>query len=117
MKKVIAAVSASVLAAVVILLAAAVSGCTSSKARHVDMAGMCATEAGLLAIGSIEIQSTPDGGEAALVRYEDSEPWIGDEKEHRISITLTGTNSVANAAKIVKSICEAFKAVAAERGE
>lgn len=89
-----------------------ICGC-ASKARHVDLAGMYATEAGMLAIGSIEIQSTPDGGEAALVRYEDSEPWIGDEKEHRISITLTGTNAVNKAGEIVRAICEAFVSVAA----
>lgn len=86
-------------------------GC-SAKTHHVDLAGCYATQAGTLAIGSIEVQSAPDGAESAMVSYEDSKAWFSDIKEHRIRILLTGTNSVTAADGIVSNICAAFIATA-----
>lgn len=89
----------------------ALCGC-ATKSHHIDLAGCYATQAGTLAIGSIEIQSAPEGVESAMVSYEDSKAWFGDIKEHRIRILLTGTNSVNAADLIVRDICSAFTAVA-----
>lgn len=91
----------------------ALCGC-ATKSHHVDLAGCYATQAGTLAIGSIEIQSAPEGVESAMVSYEDSKAWFSDVKEHRIRILLTGTNSVKAADMIVDDICKAFVTVSAE---
>lgn len=89
----------------------ACSGC-ATKARHIDLAGLYATEAGVLAVGAVEIQSAPEGIEAAMVSYADDTSWFSDEKAHKIKILLTGTNAVHTADKIVADICDAFKATA-----
>lgn len=93
----------------------AICGC-ATKSHHVDLAGCYATQAGTLAIGSIEIQSAPEGVESAMVSYEDSKAWFSDVKEHRVRILLTGTNSVDSADSIVKDICKAFVTVANTNG-
>lgn len=94
-----------------IALLAVCTGC-SGKTHHVDLAGMYATQAGTLAVGSIEIQSAPDGTESAMVSYEDDTSWFSDAKKHNIRILLTGTNSVAAAEGVVSNICAAFVATA-----
>lgn len=94
--------------------ALALGGC-ATKSSHIDLAGAYSTGAGF-AIGSVEIQSAPDGVESAMVSYEDSKAWFSDVKEHRIRILLTGTNSVVSADSIVKDICNAFITVANTNG-
>ena len=89
-------------------------GC-ATKSRHVDVAGAYSSS-GALAIGSVEIQSAPEGTESAMVSYEDSAAWFRDIKEHSIRILLTGTNSVSSAESIVKDICNAFVTVAYTNG-
>lgn len=90
---------------------ALLAGC-ATKTRHIDLAGAYASQAGTLAVGSIEIQSAPEGAESAMVAYEDDTSWFSDEKKHKIRILLTGTNSTASAGEIVKDICTAFTATA-----
>jgi hypothetical protein len=92
----------------------AICGC-ATKSRHVDLAGAYSS-GGSLAIGSVEIQSAPEGTESAMVSYEDCAAWFRDVKEHRIRILLTGTNSVVSADSIVKDICNAFITVANTNG-
>lgn len=90
----------------------ALCGC-ATKTRSVDMRGMYATDAGTLAIGSIEVMSAPQGEETAAIRYAEDTAWLSPHtKTHEIKILLTGTNSVNNAATIVRDICSAFTAVA-----
>lgn len=89
----------------------AVSGC-ATKTRSVDMDGMYASEAGTLAIGSIEVMAAPVGEESATIKYEEDTAWLSPStKTHEIKIMLTGTNSVGSAKSIVKDICAAFTAV------
>jgi hypothetical protein len=92
----------------------AICGC-ATKSRHIDLAGAYSSGGGL-AIGSVEIQSAPEGIESAMVSYEDSAAWFSDVKEHRIRILLTGTNSVCSADSIVKDICNAFITVVNTNG-
>lgn len=94
--------------AVMVLL----SGCTT-KTRSIDLDGMYASEAGTLAIGSIEVMAAPVGEETAAIRYEEDTAWLSPHtKTHEIKILLTGTNSVQSASSIVKHICQAFTNVA-----
>lgn len=86
-------------------------GCTT-RSQHVALDGMFVSEAGTFAIGSIEVQSAPEGVESAMVSYEDDTSWFSDAKSHSIRILLTGTNSVASADGIVSNICAAFVATA-----
>ena len=94
-----------------VALLAICSGC-ATKSRHLDIAGAYVNQAGTVAIGSIEVQSAPEGVESAMVSYEDSAAWFSDVKEHSIRILLTGTNSVTAADGIVSNICAAFTATA-----
>ena len=87
------------------------TGC-ATKSRHLDISGAYLNQAGTVAIGSIEVQSAPEGVESAMVSYEDSAAWFSDAKEHRIRILLTGTNAVCSATSIVSNICAAFTATA-----
>ena len=94
--------------AVMVLL----SGC-ATKTRSIDLDGMYASEAGTLAIGSIEVMAAPVGEETATIRYEEDTAWLSPHtKTHEIKILLTGTNSVQSASSIVKHICQAFTNVA-----
>ena len=89
----------------------ALCGC-ATKTRSVDMSGMYVTETGTFAIGSIEVMSAPQGEETAAIRYAEDTAWLSPTtKTHEIKILLTGTNSVNNAALIVRDICSAFTAV------
>lgn len=95
-----------------ILLAVTIclTGC-ATKTRSVDLDGMYVSEAGTLAIGSIEVMAAPQGEESASIRYAEDTAWLSPTtKTHEIKIMLTGTNSVSSAKSIVSSICSAFKA-------
>ena len=93
-----------------VLAAFALCGC-ATKTRSIDMDGMYASEAGTLAIGSIEVMAAPVGEETAAIRYEEDTAWLSPQtKTRKIKIQLTGTNSVGSAKSIVKDICAAFTA-------
>lgn len=88
------------------------SGC-ATKTRNVELDGMYASDAGTLAIGSLDVMAAPMGEESAMIRYEEDTSWLSPHiKTHEIKIMLTGTNSIEKADEIVKSICEAFTQVA-----
>ena len=92
--------------------AMALSGC-ATKARNVDIAGMYASQAGVVAIGKAEVNAVPEGAESVAIKYEEDTAWLSpSEKTHKIKIMMTGTNAVAAAANVVDSICRAFTAVA-----
>lgn len=90
------------------ILLMALCGCTGTKSRHLDISGAYASQAGTVAIGSIEVQSAPEGVESAMVKYVDDVAFFSDKKKHSISILMTGTNSVQSVKDVVKNICEAF---------
>jgi hypothetical protein len=91
----------------------AASGCaTIEKTRSLDMKGACVSDSGKFAFGSVKIQSAKAGAEAAMISYTENVPLFSDEKERNVHVTLSGTNSCLNAAKIVRDICSAFTAVA-----
>lgn len=92
------------------LLAALLAGC-ATKTRSVDLDGMYVSEAGTLAIGSVEVMAAPQGEESASIRYAEDTAWLSPTtKTHAIKIMLTGTNSVMSAKRIVSDICAAFVA-------
>lgn len=94
-------------------MGAAFVGCSSvDKSRHLDVAGLYATQKGTFIAGSVEVQSAPEGVESAMVAYEDSKAWLSEQKEHDIRVLLTGTNAVKSAESIVSNICAAFIATA-----
>ena len=109
MKKVVDCGMMLLLAAWVLVMVWFLSGC-ATKTRHLDISGAYVAQSGAIAIGSVEVQSAPEGVESAMVSYEDSAAWFSDVKEHRIRILLTGTNSTASAEGIVSNICAAFTA-------
>lgn len=89
--------------------AAVLTGC-AAKTRNVEVDGMFTqAEAGLIAIGSVDVTASPVGEETALVKYEEDTAWLSPStKTHAIRIQLTGTNSVSSAKRIVADICAAF---------
>ena len=88
--------------------ALALTGC-ATKTRSVDLDGMYVSEAGTLAIGSVEVIAAPKGEESASIRYDEDTAWLSPTtKTHAIKIMLTGTNSVMSAKRIVSDICTAF---------
>ena len=92
------------------LVAALLAGC-ATKTRSVDLDGMYVSEAGTLAIGSVEVMAAPQGEESAAIRYAEDTAWLSPTtKTHAIKIMLTGTNSVMSAKRIVADICAAFVA-------
>lgn len=94
--------------AAVFALAALLGGCTT-RTRSVDLNGMYLSEAGTLAIGSVEVQAAPQGEETAAIRYTEDTAWLSPTtKTHEIRILMTGTNSVSSAETICASICDAF---------
>ncbi len=103
----------SVMLCGVIAAAALLTGCSTTKTRSIDLAGMYASESGQLAIGAVKVQAIEQGTVAAIINYEEDNAWLAPSmKLHNIGITLTGTNSVEKADKIVRHICEAFVSVA-----
>lgn len=102
-------------AAIIVASIAAVvlTGCASTRSRSIELAGMYASEAGTLALGSVDIIAAPQGEETATIKYAEDTAWLSPStKTHEIKIMLTGTNSVEKSEKIVESICNAFVAVA-----
>ena len=98
--------------AIGIALLAVCTGC-ATKTRNIDLDGMYLTEAGTLAIGSIEVMASPVGEESAAIRYAEDTAWLSPStKTHEIKILLTGTNAVQSATGIVSNICAAFTATA-----
>lgn len=96
-----------------IAAAALLAGCSTTKTRSIDLAGMYASDSGQLAIGSVKVQAIEQGTEAALINYSEDNAWLAPTmKLHEISITLTGTNAVSEASAIVEAIAEAFTEVA-----
>lgn len=103
------------LALATICATALLAGC-ATKTRSIDLAGMYASESGTLAIGRIEVQSSPEGVESAAIRYTEDTAWLSPTtKTHSIKILLTGTNAVNSAEGIVTSICGAFTAQTAAK--
>lgn len=85
----------------------------SEKSRHMDIGGVWTNpKTGTLIAGSIEVQSAPEGVESAMVKYEDDTSLFSDEKNHKINILMTGSNSVQSVTSVVHSICTAFIATA-----
>ena len=95
----------------IIAMAAALAGC-ATKSRSFDAKGLYVSESGQLAIGRIHVDAIPEGTDSAVVHYSEDTAWIHDTKIHAIDIILTGSNSVTSARGIVKSITDAFVAVA-----
>lgn len=96
--------------AIVLAVSVCLSGC-ATKTRSVDLDGMYVSEAGTLAIGSVEVMAAPQGEESVSIRYAEDTAWLSPStKTHAIKIMLTGTNSVASAKGIVADICAAFTA-------
>lgn len=101
-----------ILFAVGVALLAICTGC-ATKTRNIDLDGMYASEAGTLAVGSIEVMASPEGEESAAIRYAEDTAWLSPStKTHEIKILLTGTNAVHSATSIVSNICAAFTATA-----
>lgn len=95
---------------IVLAVSVCLSGC-ATKTRSVDLDGMYVSEAGTLAIGSVEVMAAPQGEESASIRYAEDTAWLSPStKTHAIKIMLTGTNSVSSAKRIVSDICAAFTA-------
>lgn len=95
----------------------ALCGCaTQEKTRSLDMKGAYVSDSGKIAFGSVKVQSAKAGAEAAMISYTESVPMFCDEKERNVHVTLSGTNSCQNAAKIVRDICNAFITVANTNG-
>lgn len=99
-----------------VICAICLVGC-ATKTRNVELDGMYVSEAGTLAIGSVDVMAAPIGEETATIRYEEDTSWLNGIKTHEIKIMLTGTNSVPSAHSIVKEICEAFTSTSTNRTE
>lgn len=83
----------------------------ATKTRNVELDGMYLSEAGTLAIGSVDVMASPVGEETATVKYNEDTAWLSPStKLHEIKIMLTGTNSVGEVKHIVRDICKAFSA-------
>ena len=95
------------------LIAAAVvsvlAGC-ATKTRNVEIDGLFTqAEAGIVAMGSVDVQASPVGEETALIKYEEDTAWLSPAtKTHAIRIHLTGSNCVSCVTGVVASICGAF---------
>lgn len=101
---------------IVLIALCALVGC-ATKTRNVELDGMYVSEAGTLAIGSVDVMAAPIGEETATIRYEEDTSWLNGIKTHEIKIMLTGTNSVPSAHSIVKEICNAFTLTSTNRTE
>ena len=98
------------------LMALILVGCgTLEKSRSSDVDGVFVhPEAGILAAGSVEITSTPSGEESSVLKFSKSYKYFQSQPDYDLKIHMTGTNSVAQVPAIVRSICDAFKEVAAD---
>lgn len=96
------------------IAAACIVGC-ATKTRNVEIDGMFTqAEAGILAVGSVDVMAAPVGEESAIIKYEEDTAMLSPStKTHSIRIQLTGTNCTSCVTSIVTSICKAFVPTAA----
>lgn len=94
--------------------AAAITGCTSSRVVDAEADGMyvnAATET--LAIGSGSVTTIPADREAFAGHYDEDTAWLSPSvKTHKFDVFIVGSNSTAQAASVVRDICQAFGVVA-----
>ena len=96
------------------LMALILVGC-ATKTANVELDGMFAQlDSQILAVGSVDVMATPQGEEAATLKFGKSYNYFQSQPNYDIKLQLTGTNSVAQVPDIVRSICDAFKEVAAD---
>ena len=96
------------------LLAFVLVGC-ATKTRNVEIDGLFSQLGSqILAVGSVDVMATPQGEEAATLKFGKSYNYFQSQPNYDIKLQLTGTNSVAQVPDIVRSICDAFKEVAAD---
>ena len=91
------------------------TGCgTPGKLRDIELKGMYVNGySEQLAIGMGRITSIPGEREAFVAHYREDTAWLSPStKTHELDLMLVGTNSTANAAQVIASICDAFKDVA-----
>lgn len=95
-------------------VAGLVCGC-ATKTRNVEIDGLFTqAEAGILAVGSVDVMAAPVGEESAIIKYEEDVALLSPStKTHSIKIQLTGTNSTTSVTSLVSSICQAFVPTAA----
>ena len=100
---------------IIAIAAAALVGCQSpAKLRDIELKGMYVNGySEQLAIGMGRITSIPGEREAFVAHYREDTAWLSPStKTHELDLMLVGTNSTANAAQVIASICDAFKDVA-----
>ena len=96
------------------LMALILVGC-ATKTANVELDGMFAQlDSQILAVGSVDVMATPQGEEAATLKFGKSYNYFQSQPNYDIKLQLTGTNSVAQVPDIVRSICDAFKEVASD---
>ena len=84
-----------------------------TKTRNVEIDGLLTqAEAGMLAVGSVDVMATPVGEEGAMVKFAKDYNYFQSQPNYDIKVQMTGTNSVQRLPDVVRSICEAFVAVA-----
>ena len=93
-----------------LLIAGVVCAGCATKTRNVEIDGLFTqAEAGIVALGSVDVQASPVGEETALIKYEEDTAWLSPStKTHAIRIQLTGSNCVRCVTGVVASICGAF---------
>lgn len=97
---------------IIAALAAVATGC-ATKTRNVEINGLFTqAEAGMLAVGSVDVMATPAGEEGAMVKFAKDYNFFQSQPNYDIKVQMTGTNSVQRLPDVVQSICEAFVAVA-----
>ena len=96
------------------LMALILVGC-ATKTRNVEIDGLFSQVGSqILAVGSVDVMATPQGEEAATLKFGKSYNYFQSQPNYDIKLQLTGTNSVAQVPDVVKSICTAFLEVAAD---
>ena len=96
------------------LMALILVGC-ATKTANVELDGVFAQlDSQILAVGSVDVMATPQGEEAATLKFGKSYNYFQSQPNYDIKLQLTGTNSVAQVPDIVRSICDAFKEVASD---
>lgn len=91
--------------------AAMMTGCsTPGKMRDIELKGMYVNGySETLAIGMGRLTSIPGEREAMAAHYREDTAWLQPNvKTHELDLFLVGSNTVANADKIIEHICKAF---------
>ena len=104
-----------IIIAIATLALVGITGCsTPGKLRDIELKGMYVNGySEQLAIGMGRITSIPGEREAFVAHYREDTAWLSPStKTHELDLMLVGTNSTANAAQVIASICDAFKDVA-----